>query len=176
MSYSTFMYVYDWRKNKDFKTKLNEAVKIYNLGVDEKFVNGGYWDEDKKETIADFIKNSLLSSIKDYCEESAFCFCNHDGINDEEVKKLFIIFSKILSSLCHNVLISLRSDYEDFKYFICYDYGLLKCDLPKDYDINEEISVINRKYELAVAMSKKKAIDLEIEKLTNKPAQTNKTI
>jgi hypothetical protein len=120
MSYSDYLYIFDWNGEWD---KTVEAIKKTcdkMSYMDFKFVGGNYWDENAKGSddgkhISKFIQDSFISNYDK--EDNCFlCFCNHDGIDDNNVYGVFEVFTRILTkenplTVLHKTEIKGLSDY-----------------------------------------------------------------
>jgi len=108
MSYSEYINIYKVSRDIDFK----EISMVCKLLYKPKLIDGGYWD-DKKDVFEYLMEQLSNSQYKLINKESyIFHFCNHDGINDEEIYKCHKIFTKVVNALT-GALISHYSDYAD---------------------------------------------------------------
>ena len=149
MSYSTYMYIYEWQRVKDFTKLIDQARDVLEKGVPYD-LNGEYWDSSKEESesFGDFMIKQIKSSIQQDKDRALFLFCNHDGTTDEEVFRLFIMFGKIISKLCYGTLTKITSDIREGKcYLIDGDNGLMTVS-ERQTDFQEEMEYVFAKHDL----------------------------
>ena len=165
MSYSTSMYVYNWESIEDINKILNEIVNIFKYCVPYR-LESDYWchSNDDFEFFDDFMIKQIELSIEEKRQE-LFIFCNHDGVNDDEVDRLFLIFGKIFSRLCPDILICVNDSNSNI-YFINYDNGIISTNI--NDNSTKEIDYLFNKYKKIKYKLKINEIDNEINKFENK--------
>jgi len=136
ITYSTFMYIYDWKKIGEdaFLEILREAREVFESTVEYE-LDDGFWskDRDDYQKFEDFMFDGIKEAMRDYPDESIFIFCNHDGITDEEVFRLFIIVGKIIASLHNALQIRINSHVHLYKvYFINRETGFHEVEISSD--------------------------------------------
>jgi len=108
MSYSEYINVYKVSRDIDFKEISNVCKLLYK----PKLVDGGYWDDNKD--VFEYLRKQLTDSQYKLMDKESyiFHFCNHDGLNDEEIYKCHRIFTKVINALTC-ALVSHYSSYAD---------------------------------------------------------------
>lgn len=154
MSYSTYMYLFGFKLNKEFILKyLNKAIEMYKL-TSEPMPDIGYWERtrDDYETFEDHIQNQIIQDWDETKEMGRiFLFCNHDGVTDEEVFQAYLKMGKILSYElgCHVYITSNIDKHDDEVYNIFSDVGCLKS-LANADEFQKEMEIIYAKGNLAI--------------------------